>query len=241
MADPVMEFINSPVGWLTIAGIGAVIGMFVYEFIIRSSAEGFEATGIEEMVHDQLDETLKKHGEFSKVKVRRGLRTLGRAHVFEEVAVPGAETEDGDEEEEEPEGVPIEGRRKLLIVRPSGYIAGSIWRVLDFIGMGDMMEEIYILPSAGVTLTDAVEINEDLQLTKFGGVWVSKDVKSFAVAEEAVLTELLEDNLERDANWIKQMNWKDREQSKKLQNMEKENELKSRFFEARSDAAVGPE
>lgn len=225
--NQILQFLNN--NFLVIAlGIGGLaLGMFIYRKFFEE--EKYKGKDLEERVEESLKDIILTLGTNIQTKVRYRLNILGafrKGYHFKIKEDKGDEVEEWDA---------FITRPIFKIYNPFNFI---LWGIFDFIANLGWFESIYLVPSKYVERFDQIEINEDVDFKKIGGVYTVKGEKGMKVARGEAILSLFEDSLERFSNLVDFMNFLDMKFSQKIQDMEKEYELEGKKWADREAGVV---
>lgn len=224
-------FLNEPAGMIMLAGVGLIAGFLAYRYWY--GGKEFEGPTLEERVHDNYLDVLRKIGDGIHTSLRHGYVSLGIIHRHTTVTVnePLTDRDEAEDVAEERGGFEVD----LFLVRPRGKwwnpFPVAAWFLLDYIAGFDFMQTIYAVPRKVVDRVDQIVIPRDLPMHPVGGIYVPRAAEGMEIAFEEAFLSLLEDTAERFSNSIELMNYLDTQFSQRLELMKREHEMEREGWE----------
>lgn len=188
-----------------------IAGGFALWRIIHKDEVELEQLEIEDIVYQNIYELVETLGDGSRKNLRHGYKDLGSIlHYFTRtVQVPVETDDDGKVKEWE------EDEQDVFLCEHKGFI-NDIRKMLGF----TPSHEIYVVPNDVISISDAVEIRDDVEFEKFGGVFFTRNSKAMEVAKEMMMKETAEELMKSIPNYARKQNWMDSFFAKDIQGKE---------------------
>lgn len=230
----IVEFLQTPQGWLVLAGAGVIIGMY---FMKRYQNKlDFEGTTMDEVLHDDIYDLISKQGISVQKNLTKDLHTIGVVRKREKIEQNSSKMkESGMYEDMEEDEVYYR-----CIVRKEGLA----WKILTsklFKPIRSHFEDVYIIPAGWIKEDkDRINILQTAEFTKKGNIYVPMDQGAWNHVESLSIAKLHTDTLQRISNWVEYLNWLDRNVAREFHQMEKKSSLISQYRDQRErNAAEG--